>query len=204
MKPIERITTWHPEIFARECFTDFPLARELCHWRVWPTQQDLSELCRPSLSRVDKLGFCEAPPKPCRRPKGPRRFEDFYEPSIFMKKTIPLRSHDYHDLMNAIVWERFPLAKSTLNRLHHQIFKSLYTEPIFELRNRTPQQDRLTLIDEGAKIFHRATSIFFGHGALECYCFQEQDFGFFEINLEGEHDVDLLLAEWLEQTHSVG
>ena len=202
MKPIERITTWHPEIFARECFAEFPIAEEICRWRDWPSLQELNDLCQSSLNRIDMIGFCEAKPKPSRRPKGPRGFEDFYEPSIYLNRKIPLRSHDYHDLMNALVWQRFPRAKSTLNRLHYEIFTTLYTEPIFELRNRTPLQDHLTLIDEGAKIFHGASTLFFGHGALECFCFQEQDFGFFEINLEGEDDVDLLLAEWLEQTKS--
>jgi hypothetical protein len=76
-------------------------------------------------------------------------FEDKYEPRIFLRGEVQMRENNWHDLFNALVWLTFPRAKAELNRRHYE---ALCAQRTAGAANRGPQQDALTLFDEGGVI----------------------------------------------------
>ena len=84
-------------------------------------------------------------------PQAPRQraFEEKYEPRIFLRGEVQMRSQNWHDLLNALVWLTFPQAKAALNRRHYE---ALCAQRAAGAPNRGPQQDALTLFDEGGVI----------------------------------------------------
>ena len=77
------------------------------------------------------------------------RFEDKYEPRVFLRGEVQLRPGNWHDLFNALVWLTYPQAKAALNARH---FHALERRRAEGARNRGPAQDALTLFDEGGVI----------------------------------------------------
>lgn len=67
-----------------------------------------------------------------------------YETGIAASGCVPTRENNPHDLLNALVWLRFPLLKSALN-LRHCL--ALEQQPE-ERRQRGRLRDHLTLLDE--------------------------------------------------------
>ncbi len=76
-------------------------------------------------------------------------FEEKYEPRIFLRGEVQMRVNNWHDLFNALVWLTFPQAKAVLNRRHYE---ALCAQQAAGGANRGPQQDALTLFDEGGVI----------------------------------------------------
>jgi len=66
----------------------------------------------------------------------------YYEQIIFEDKTIPTRSHNWHDFYNACIWRLFPQTKRQLNVLHMHDIAQYGVSP------RTPRRDRITHFDE--------------------------------------------------------
>lgn len=66
-----------------------------------------------------------------------------YEQRIFNSGRIPTREHNSHDLLNGLVWLRFPALKSALNRRHCE--QLAHPE---ERKQRGRLRDQLTLLDE--------------------------------------------------------
>lgn len=77
------------------------------------------------------------------------RFEDRYEPRIYLRGEVQLRGCNWHDLFNALVWLTFPAAKAALNARHYE---ELLRQRASGAANRGPAQDALTLFDEGGVI----------------------------------------------------
>lgn len=77
---------------------------------------------------------------------------------------VPSRRRNLHDLMNALVWWRFPLAKRALCRrqVALAVERGNHTN-----RLRTRAQDRLAMVDEGGVFVVGAREIVFGHAILE-------------------------------------
>lgn len=48
-------------------------------------------------------------------------FEEQYEPRCYLRGEVPTRANDWHDLLNALVWLTFPLAKAAINARHYRI-----------------------------------------------------------------------------------
>ena len=46
-------------------------------------------------------------------------FEAQYEPRCYLKGEVPTREHNWHDLLNALVWLTFPKAKAAINARHY-------------------------------------------------------------------------------------
>ncbi len=76
-------------------------------------------------------------------------FEDRYEQRIFLRGEVQLRSGNWHDLLNALVWLTFPAAKAALNARQ---YAELVRQRASGAPNRGPVQDALTLFDEGGVI----------------------------------------------------
>jgi hypothetical protein len=140
--------TWDPE-FA-ECSPMFePLraaAREL-RTPYWPGCDDLNRIVQSQIQPIltangQPLRFVEQQPRQA-------AFEDKYEPRIFLRGEVQMRSCNWHDLLNALVWLTFPCTKAALNGRH---YSELERQRASGAPNRGPAQDALTLFDEGGVI----------------------------------------------------
>lgn len=76
-----------------------------------------------------------------------RRWQERYEPRLFLTGELRTRARNWHDLFNALVWAAFSQTKAALNALHYGLAQ---TQALGA--NRTPAQDVLTLFDEGGMI----------------------------------------------------
>ena len=75
--------------------------------------------------------------------------EDKYEARVYLQGEVQVRSRNWHDLFNALVWLTFPKSKAALNRRHFLALEQMTSEG---KQNRGPTQDALTLFDEGGVI----------------------------------------------------
>lgn len=72
----------------------------------------------------------------------PAHFEDRFEPRAYLRGEVQVRSFNWHDLFNALVWMTFPTAKAALNARSYEALSA-------QSRNRrSPEGDALTLFDE--------------------------------------------------------
>ncbi len=72
----------------------------------------------------------------------PVRFEDAFEPRIYLKGEVMVRESSWHDVFNALVWMAFPESKAAINARH---YKSLRAQ---KGPQRSAVGDALTLFDE--------------------------------------------------------
>lgn len=80
-------------------------------------------------------------------------FERLYEPRIFVSGQVSTRPHHWHDFFNMLVWHSFPKTKAALNRRHFLAFDERAPFPWkTPVQARTPEQDALTIFDEGGMI----------------------------------------------------
>lgn len=87
------------------------------------------------------------------------------------KGVVPTRPDNLHDLLNALVWARFPLAKMALSQRQVALAKartsSSSSSSSKEERVRTREQDAAAMVDEGGMILGPTRRAIFGHAALE-------------------------------------
>ena len=89
---------------------------------------------------------------------------------------VPTRHGNLHDFLNALTWARFPKAKMAHCRRQVAYAKG---RGIDTNRLRTPEQDRLAMIDEGGILqVNEGRAICFGHGLLEDAVLGRFSFGF--------------------------
>ncbi len=108
-----------------------PAATQICDWPEWPAPDryypKLSEHASVRFVGVDVLS---------------------YEDHVAETGEVPTRHASWHDLLNALVWHRFPASKLALNRLHQ--LARLTAGSVQRGRRR----DAATLFDEnGAVVF---------------------------------------------------
>ncbi|HSS47022.1 MAG TPA: DUF3025 domain-containing protein [Burkholderiales bacterium] len=111
----------------------------------WPTFDDYQRL-------LAGKGITNAAGLPLRFvSQGPKsgKPEDKYEARIYLRGEVQVRSQNWHDLFNALVWLIFPRSKAALNRRH---FLSASESEEKGEKNRGPVRDALTLFDEGGVI----------------------------------------------------
>ena len=81
--------------------------------------------------------------------RGPRDPESMYDARIAREGCVPTRPGSWHDLMNALVWATFPLAKRALHaRQHGLVVPALPGESV----RRPRELDALALLDEGGLV----------------------------------------------------
>ena len=113
----------------------------------WP---GCDELNRVIASRRESIANAAGRPvRFVRQQLRQKTFEDKYEPRIFLRGEVQLRSCNWHDLFNALAWLTFPAAKAALNQRH---YRELERQRASGAQNRGPAQDALTLFDEGGVI----------------------------------------------------
>ena len=76
-------------------------------------------------------------------------FEAQYEPRCYLAGEVQMRSNNWHDLLNALVWMTFPKAKATLNARHYH---ALVEERASDKTRRGAVRDMNTLLDESGVI----------------------------------------------------
>ena len=112
-----------------------------------PTLDDLQRLADARESRV--LTRSGAPVRFVGQAGKAAGFEDKYEARIYLRGEVQIRAANWHDLLNALVWLTFPRAKAALNERHYLALKKQQTAGA---PNRGPEQDAMTLFDEGGVI----------------------------------------------------
>lgn len=106
----------------------------------WPNVAVLDAMADETGRRIvnasgERIRFVEQRAKP-------KRFEEKFEPSTYLRGEVPVRPFNWHDLFNALVWMTFPTAKAALNSRQYQAI----TTRTGALRS--PEEDALTLFDE--------------------------------------------------------
>jgi hypothetical protein len=81
--------------------------------------------------------------------RGKLPFEAQYEPRCYLKGEVPTRTHNWHDLLNTLVWLTFPKTKAVLNARHYH---ALMEERASGNPVRGAVRDVNTLLDESGVI----------------------------------------------------
>lgn len=76
-------------------------------------------------------------------------FESQYEPRCYLTGGVQMRAHNWHDLLNALVWLTFPKTKAILNARHYH---ALMEEGASGNTGRGAVRDVNTLLDESGVI----------------------------------------------------
>ena len=76
-------------------------------------------------------------------------FEAQYEPRCYLTGEVQMRAHNWHDLLNALVWLTFPKTKAALNARHYH---ALIEERASGHTRRGAVRDVNTLLDESGVI----------------------------------------------------
>lgn len=84
-----------------------------------------------------------------------------------LRGEVPSRPNNLHDLLNALVWARFPRAKRALCARHIALASARARTPPGQQRLRTREQDAAAMLDEGGMLLGPTTRAVFGHAALE-------------------------------------
>ena len=113
----------------------------------FPTLQDCNALLtsRPLLITVQSGSPLRFVAQEC----GKLPFEAQYEPRCYLKGEVQMRAHNWHDVLNALVWLTFPKTKSILNARHYD---ALIEERASAIPRRGAVRDVNTLLDESGVI----------------------------------------------------
>lgn len=112
----------------------------------------------PTLQRCNALLAKHLPPinvqsgMPLRfvaQQRGKLSFEAQYEPRCYLAGEVQMRAHNWHDLLNALVWLTFPKTKAVLNARHYH---ALIEERASGNTRRRAVRDVNTLLDESGVI----------------------------------------------------
>jgi hypothetical protein len=106
--------------------------------------------------------FVQATPRARRHRRGPLDPSAMYDAKITLDGRVPTRDRSWHDLINALVWGTFPLAKRALHARQHRATTERIASGACTLPpTRTREQDALALVDEGGVVVlasHPATA----------------------------------------------
>ncbi len=145
--PVRRSTPYDSRFVARSPLFE-PIARAA---RLLASYDDF-----PAPSEFDgvfegepPVHFVGATPR-SRRRNGPLDVRAMYDARITLDRCVPTRPRCWHDLMNALVWGTFPLAKRALHARQYRAMAERVAEGARTLPpTRTREQDALALVDEG-------------------------------------------------------
>lgn len=131
----------------------------------------------PSPERIDEVLRDRVPIRFVRASQHDKRL---YDARIVNDGEVPTRDGSWHDLLNALVWAAFPLAKSALHHRQHALV-------VPGAPNRSPEGDAVAMIDEGGVFLPQ--KIVFGHAIFEGLVLGRPVFGA-GLDLGGPDDVD--------------
>lgn len=121
-------------------FHTSPIIRQLANltsyftgFTSWPSLNDYKNIF--TLKKIEII--------PVAQSVAIERFEEQYEPRVYLKKELQTRTENWHDFFNALVWLSFPNTKKTLNALHFDTASNRETGT-----NRSTLENRITQFDE--------------------------------------------------------
>lgn len=119
-------------------FADLAALTPLYQWPDWPNQGQLSA----QLGAQAAISFVADAP-----------MSEGYEAYISRLGAVPTRSHNWHDLYNALIWALFPASKRAMNSAHMAAMAAG--------NGRGRRRDALTLFDEcGLLLVAEDTAVF--------------------------------------------
>lgn len=167
--------------FSAVFFPIMPYGHVFSKFVQWPTVTDLNQHRPDHVQTFLSHNLCFVEQKGSRNAK--KSFSTLYEPRIFLQGEINTRKENWHDFFNAMIWYTFPKTKSALNMRQFIAFDENAEFPWKSPpKNRTREQDFLTMFDEGGCIlvhFQGAHSFslpfLFGHGFYERIYYGDSD-----------------------------
>lgn len=124
------------DVFGQRVFAGLSAYRDLLSERDWPTLAALNDRLMPLRHRITgrDLSFVEQ--------AAVLADAVHYELRIFREAAIATRADNWHDLLNALIWARYPAIKSALNARQSADIERIGSQ------RRTRAQDALTQFDE--------------------------------------------------------
>jgi hypothetical protein len=152
MPRFEPTEAWDPRFLegSPELASVERAAERLRDFDDWPTVLELDA----RLGGLAGIRFVEQAAKKKRRRRDvPVDADALYDGRITLEGFVPTRARSWHDVMNALVWASFPIAKRALHRRQYAAAKRRIGEPRRRLPGtRTPEEDALTMLDEGGEL----------------------------------------------------
>jgi hypothetical protein len=149
---------WDPHFMQRSAWF-WPLAREAQRFARlpdWPRFADFDALYaqRAAETGAPPLRFADNVRKQDKRgADGCVVLTALYDGRIAVRGEVPTRERDWHDFFNVLCFATFPRAKNALHRRQYAALQGRLTPGTAKLPNaRTPEQDALTLFDEGGAV----------------------------------------------------
>jgi len=160
---------WSPERLQHTRFHRVAdLVARITHERDWPSVAALDDYFANELRSIG-VRLVEAPKsKFALGADGTIDVSSLYEVRIVETGEIPTRPRNAHDLLNALIWAAFPESKLALTRALAVIQRERATGQVKLPNARTPEHNRLAMIDEGALLrVAGAGTWIFGHAIYE-------------------------------------
>ena len=148
---------WDPAFCERSPWF-WPLraaAEHFAQHEDWPTLAELSAAYAKHTQGlgVDTLKFCENVKKSDKRAEGRVVISALYDARITLAREVPTRERHWHDLLNMLCFATFPHSKRALHARQYTVLTERLDDNTRQLPNRrTPEQDTLTLFDEGGVV----------------------------------------------------
>jgi hypothetical protein len=136
------------DLIDQPAFAGMAEYRDLLTGRDWSSVATLNDRLQPLVHRATgkPLSFVAQ--------ETPAAKQLHYETRIFQRGEIATRANNWHDLLNALIWKKFPALKSALNALQVENIDRVGGQ------RRTREQDALTQFDEaGAVVVVRDRSL---------------------------------------------
>ena len=139
---------WNPN-FLNLAPLFFPLQPQAellsCNSELWPSLEDYQDLLVQQPEVIHSLGGSRIQFVP--QGGKPLRWQDDYEPRIYLTGEVQTRLCNWHDFFQVLVWTTFPKTKAALNARHyHSIHRRKHSNP--DSKQRTPLENALTQFDE--------------------------------------------------------
>jgi hypothetical protein len=147
---------WDPQFRARSpWFWPLTAADALRDHTDWPRLDELDALYAGATEphALPPLRFCENVRKQDKRVDGQIVLSALYDARITLSNEVPTRERDWHDLFNALCFITFPRSKRALHARQFRALAARVEPNATRLpAARTPEQDALTLFDEGGVV----------------------------------------------------
>lgn len=149
---------WRPSAWTDPRFAAYaPVLAALTELPRWPTVAELDRALAPWLGGGPRpVHLVEQTPA-----------TGIYELWVADRAEVPTRPDNAHDLWNAVVWATFPCAKWALADRLGALQRARVGAAGGLPGTRTPDHDRLALVDEGGLVEVGPRAVVFGHAILE-------------------------------------
>ena len=143
--------SWSPRFFEKSAlFSPLgELARAFANEDDWPSVSAIDR----ALSARAAVRFEEQAPKSRRQKRSTLAPARLYDARIYLEGVVPTRAQNWHDLLNALVWNAFPKSKAALHARQYAAIVARIAPGAKTLPpTRTRELDGLALVDEGGLV----------------------------------------------------